>query len=60
MLVPDFIYNDKNLNTSKRNLMTLSQIDVTRDILDFKLIRRNTETEVNLAFYMSLTEWEET
>ena len=59
MLVPNFIDQGTNFNSSMRYLMPLSEVDVTRDLLDISLIKRNSEMEVVLEFYLSLLEWTE-
>ena len=58
MLVPNFI-DQSPLTTSKRNLMKLFEVDVSRDLMDIKIIRRNSETEVALNFFLVLLEWTE-
>ena len=39
--------------------MKLFEVDVSRDLMDIKIIRRNSETEVALNFFLVLLEWTE-
>ena len=58
MLVPDFIDQWQEARKG-RELVSLSELNVARDILEFKFVKTSGEDSDN-SFFLSLTLWTET
>jgi hypothetical protein len=53
--VPSFITDPTT--TSKRNLVALSEIDVSRDIMEVKFIKKSEEPVNSLQYSLELKYW---
>ena len=58
MIVPSFIDKASYKPERGRSELALSDLNVARDIIDFKFVS-NSEEEVSPDFYLSLTNWTE-
>ena len=54
--MPDFV--KKDILTGRR-LVELNELDVSRDIVEFKFIMKSDTDEKDLEYYLSLTDWTE-
>ena len=54
--MPDFV--KKDISTGRR-LVELNELDVSRDIVEFKFIMKSDTDEKDLEYYLSLTDWTE-
>ena len=54
--VPDFINSGKT-NPSGRELLSLSDIDVARDIMDVQFVSRNDDEGTSKEYFLSINDW---
>jgi len=52
VFLPDFLSND-----GRRSLISLSEIDVTRDVMNVDLIINSDVDPANIKYFLSITEW---
>jgi len=58
MALPSFLKDEINEQKRGRSMIALSELDVTRDIMDFQFVR-NSKAEDPIEFFISLTNWTE-
>ena len=65
MIIPDFILKLKNkyASSKKRKLEEFShiyeEINVARDVVDFKFIMKSDEDPDNVKFFLNIMDWTE-